>query len=292
MMPDDQAAKLRQKLAVKNNQTHAKTIAIVSGKGGVGKSNFALNFALELLDKRKKVLLFDLDVGMGNIDILLGMQTNKTIVDMLADQLAFRDCLEIGPNNLDYIAAGSGLSEFFTMDKMKMNYFLEQYNDLIPKYDYIIFDMGAGTTSDSLAFVMAADECIVVTTPEPTSITDAYGMTKHIVNKQRNMPIYVVMNRSRTAKFGTKVLNQFQRVVFRFLQVNVFPMGVLPDDKTVQTAVTRQIPYLLLNSKAPVSRALKQIVTSYLANEISLNQQESLSFVQKVKRFMTERNKQ
>ncbi|WP_106497607.1 MinD/ParA family protein [Lentibacillus sp. Marseille-P4043] len=288
-MKHDQAASLRRKLTIAQDPKQAKTIAIVSGKGGVGKSNFALNFSLELRNNQKTVLLFDLDVGMGNIDILLGLQSERTIVDMFNDRLSIHDIIEEGPNQLHYIAAGSGLSDFFTMDQAKIDFFLDQYNELVQMYDYIIFDMGAGATHDSLQFVMASDECIVITTPEPTSITDAYGMIKHILNNKQNMPIYVVMNRSLSTKQGTKALERFQRVVSQFLQVNVSLMGVLPDDKTVTTAVIRQIPYVLLNEKAAISKAVKQVAANYLAKSFSLTKKEPFSFVQKLKQLMIER---
>lgn len=288
-MIHDQAVGLRRKLTMVQYPKQAKTIAVVSGKGGVGKSNFALNFSLELINKQKTVLLFDLDVGMGNIDILLGLQSTRTLVDMFRDHLPIHEVMEEGPHHLQYIAAGSGLADFFTLDQDKIDYFLAQYTELVPLYDYIIFDMGAGASSDSLQFLMAADECMVVTTPEPTSITDAYGMMKHIINKKQHMPIYVVMNRSLTIKQGAKALERFQHVIKQFLQVDVSLMGTLPEDKIVTTAVMRQIPYVLLNEKAAVSKAVKQMVTNYLVNSFRLNKKEPLSFVQKLKQLWIER---
>ncbi|WP_099158115.1 MinD/ParA family protein [Virgibacillus ndiopensis] len=285
----DQATNLRHKLSISKNPKHAKTISIVSGKGGVGKSNFALNFSLELVKQQNKVLLFDLDVGMGNIDILMGLKAEKTIVDMFNEQLYIYDIIEKGPEDLAYIAAGSGLTDFFSMDQTKMEFFLKQYNGLVQMYDFIIFDMGAGATHDSFAFIRSSDECFVITTPEPTSITDGYGMIKHIVNNTKKMPIYVVMNRSASKKHGLKALDRFAGVIRQFLHVDVRLMGVLPDDKTVQTAVTRQIPYLLLNDKAAISKSMKQIVSNYLSNSVALSTTEPLSFVQKIKQLMIER---
>ncbi|WP_188454371.1 MinD/ParA family protein [Virgibacillus oceani] len=285
----DQATGLRRKLSISKSPKQAKTISIVSGKGGVGKSNFALNFSLELVNQNKKVLLFDLDVGMGNIDILMGLKADKTIVDMFNEQLYLDEIIETGPNDLAYIAAGSGLTDFFSMDQEKLEFFLEQYNDLVQMYDFIVFDMGAGASNDSFSFIMASDECIVITTPEPTSITDAYGMIKHIVNKTQKMPIYVVMNRSASRKYGLKALDNFEGVIRQFLQVDVQLLGVLPDDKTVQTAVLKQTPYLLLNDRAAISKSLKHTVSVYLSDSINLARREPFSFVQKIKQLMIER---
>ncbi|MFB4167478.1 MinD/ParA family protein [Virgibacillus sp. JSM 102003] len=285
----DQAASLRRQLEISKDPRQTRTIAVVSGKGGVGKSNVALNFSLELLSQDKKVLLMDLDVGMGNIDILLGLHSEKTIVDMFTDRLSVHDIIETGPRGLAYIAAGSGLTDLFLMDEEKRDYFYQQYDELVKLYDYIIFDMGAGATNDSLSMILASDECIVVTTPEPTSITDAYGMIKHILNRQGNMPISVIMNRSASAKSGNQALDRFQRVVAQFLNVEIKKLGILPDDKIVPTAVIRQIPYVLLNNKAAVSKAINVIVRNYTLYGTESQQQKSTSFVKKLKQFMMER---
>src|SRR5690625_2259227 len=139
---NDQAQSLRQRLQRPMGR-HAKTIAITSGKGGVGKSNFAVNFALELLERGKRVLIFDLDVGMGNIDILLGLYSEKTMIDLLDDNLTIADIVKIGPKGLAYISGGSGLSYFFKMDQQKWAHFFSEYESVMDMYDFIIFDMGA-----------------------------------------------------------------------------------------------------------------------------------------------------
>src|SRR5699024_10894807 len=211
-MSHDQARNLRREMGSTRNFREAKTIAFASGKGGAGKSNIALNFSLALLNHDKKVLLFDLDFGMGNLDILLGMETEATIVDMFKGHLPIHDIIQTGPGGLEYVAAGSGLNDIFTLEQDEKNHFFRQYEALIHLYDYIIFDMGAGATHDLLSFIMASDECIVVTTPEPTSITDAYGMIKHIVNNNPDLPISVIMNRAKSDKYGQQALERFRRI--------------------------------------------------------------------------------
>ncbi|MFD2044121.1 MinD/ParA family protein [Ornithinibacillus salinisoli] len=285
----DQAEGLRRKFEMLQQPRQAKTISFVSGKGGVGKSNVALNFSLELCRNGKKVILVDLDIGMGNVEILLGLQANKTIVDMLHDHIPIYDIIETGPCDLAYISGGSGLADVFTMDQEKMAHFFEQYNKLTQLYDYIIFDMGAGATPTSMAFVLAADECIVVTTPEPTSITDAYSMIKHIVTQQSSMPIYVLLNRSTSPKNGLKSLERFKRVIKHFLNFEVKFLGVLPDDQVVTKAVIRQIPYSLYNERAAVSKSLKQLTKSYISDTQESTHNEPSSFIQKFKRLIKER---
>lgn len=285
----DQAASLRRKFNKSSNVKHAKTISIVSGKGGVGKSNTALNLSIELQQQGKNVLLFDLDIGMGNIDILMGIHAKFTILDMFSNFLPIHDIIELGPSNLSYIAGGTGGTDLFDFTEAKMNYFYEQYEILQRTYDYIIFDLGAGVSKESLYFTLSSDECFVVTTPEPTALMDAYGMVKHIFNNRRKMPIYVLMNRCQKQKDCLEKLNQFQQIIERFLQEKVYVLGSLPEDKIVTKAVNEQVPYIELNKHAPISKAMRTIVARYLNDTNDSCANESLTFIQRVKQLITKR---
>ncbi|WP_217585591.1 MinD/ParA family protein [Lentibacillus saliphilus] len=285
----DQAEGLRRMLQMPHQQKHAKTIAVASGKGGVGKSNISLNLSLELINRNKKVLLFDLDIGMGNIDVLLGLDTTYSFVDLFEQDIPITDIIATGPKGLSYISGGRGLNRFFVVDEAKKALFFNTYEELVKTYDYIILDMGAGATADSLLFILAADECFIVTTPEPPSITDAYSMIKHIVGHGFTKPISILMNRSVNEKRGIAALNNFRAVVKQFLQIDVTALGVLPDDKIVTKSVMRQTPFLLMNDKAPISKAIKHTVDYYLSNLTKPPNSRSLSFVSKLKQLMMER---
>ncbi|MEQ6375344.1 MinD/ParA family protein [Bacillaceae bacterium S4-13-56] len=284
----DQAEQLREKLLQKH-KGEAKTIAIVSGKGGVGKSNVALNFALSLSKKKKKVLLFDLDIGMGNIDILLGLSPKYTIVNLFHDQLSIHDIIEVGPESLSYIAAGTGLSDIFQLDEEKFNFFLDQFQSLLNIYDFILFDMGAGISVETLHYVLAANECFVVTTTEPTSMTDAYGMIKHIAKRDSKLPMYLLVNRAYNDSSGKETMKRLQNVVQQFLSLDLNPLGILPDDRTVTRAVSRQIPFLLFDQKAMVSVAMEHIVNQYLEEHIDLSKKLPFTFVSRLKHYLLER---
>lgn len=281
----DQAEKLRNQI---NMQPNAKTIAVISGKGGVGKSNTVLNFSIELQKQGKKVLLFDLDIGMGNVDILLGKDAEHSIVDLFDDFMPIHDIMETGPKGLSYIAGGSSLNNLIAIDQYKLDYFFKQYELVVKDYDYIFFDMGAGVTETSLSLVLASDECLLITTPEPTAITDAYSMVKQVITKQNNMNISLLVNRCDNLKNGKIVSQRFQEVVTKFLTVDINVLGMLPDDKTVQTAVIRQIPYIILDKQAPISKAMQKVVTAYLHEGIPEIPSE-ISFIKKLKRFLTVR---
>ncbi|AIF43742.1 MinD/ParA family protein [Virgibacillus sp. SK37] len=286
---NDQATELRRRLNKSRNGREAKTISVISGKGGVGKSNVALNFSLELLIQKKSVLIIDLDIGMGNINILLGLDPSKSIIDMFKEQLSIFDIIEQGPCNLSYIAAGSGLLDFFTMTEKNREYFYKQYTQVASEYDYIIFDMGAGVTSDSIFFMLASDECILVTTPEPTSITDGYSIIKHIVAYKSYLPISLIMNRTQSERDGENAAAKFSKVITQFLNKQVRVLGILPEDKHVSNAVRRQTPYLLLYEKAPVTKAIKKITKTYIECGIEKHDKQSRSFVQKLKQLILER---
>lgn len=290
-MKTDQATGLRNKLETMRESKQAKTIAVISGKGGVGKSNITLNFALGLLRHGKKILIMDMDIGMGNIDILLGRQIERTIVDMFQRRLPIQSIIEQGPENLHYIAAGSGFSDIYAMDTKTKEFFFQQYQSLILHYDYIFFDMGAGITNDSLSFILAAEECLLVTTPEPTAITDGYSMIKHIASHNNMLPIRAIMNRAQSNMQGYNMLVRFQKVIQQFLQINIHILGSLPEDQTVRAAVIHQTPFIIFQEKSAISKATKKLVRTYLneVDEYKAEKGNSSSFLQKLKRLWTER---
>jgi len=282
----DQATALRNKLGSMNNeQDQPKTIAVISGKGGVGKSNFSLNFSIALSQFGKKALLFDMDIGMGNIDILMGITAHHTIVDLFENDLSITDLLIKGPEGIDYIAGGNGLSSLFKLDENKSQYLIDQLQSVLHDYDYIIFDMGAGMSEESVKFLMAMDEIFVITTPEPTSITDAYSVIKYICLFDQSIPMYLIVNRADNESEGMQTLKRLKQAVLQFLIKEINLLGVLLDDKTVQKAVSHQEPFLLYAPKAVISKNLLDICKSYLGSEKNQEKNQHTSFISKLQRF-------
>ncbi|MCA1030090.1 MinD/ParA family protein [Bacillus timonensis] len=281
----DQAENLRNLLeSKKNGEKEAKTIAVISGKGGVGKSNISLNFSIALSKRGHKVLLFDMDIGMGNIDILLGASSNKTIVDLFDPDTSIIDLIKKGPENLSYIAGGTGLSHLFRLDEEKSKYFVEQLKSIMHSYDFIIFDMGAGISEESLQFLLTVDEIFVVTTPEPTSITDAYSAMKYISSTEKSIPFYLIINRVKSEKEGIATINRLQHAVRQFLHLDSIQLGMLADDKNVSSAVNHQTPFILYAPKSMVSKSLDEMTNRYVT-ERNMESLNTGSFITKLRKL-------
>jgi len=271
--------------------TNPRTLAVVSGKGGVGKSNISLNFAISLCLKGKKVLLFDMDLGMGNLDILMGRSAPYSIIDFFDGNVDLKSIICEGPKGLHFIAGGSGLNHLVGLDEWNVSIFLNELSTVINEYDYIIFDMGAGVTKESLKFILSVQDIIVVTTPEPTSITDAYAMMKHIHLIDSNIPFHIVINRIQDSHEGIHTYNRLSRVLRNFLHRESIFLGSIPDDKELQQAVRKQNPFILYNSKSPAAKAVIEIRDAFdkKEEETRSSRRQGKPFISKLKQFLFER---
>jgi flagellar biosynthesis protein FlhG len=286
---DDQAERLREKVKTLEYNKKTKTLAIVSGKGGVGKSNFALNFAISLKKKGNSVLLFDMDVGMGNIDILMGISTPYSIIDFFTSAVSLKQLIGKAPVGIDYITGGSGLTELTKINENDMKHFFNEFSIILNEYDYVLLDMGAGMDETSLRFVLSVDEVIVLTTSEPTSITDAYAAMKYIIMKNNQIPFYLLVNRASSEKEGIDTYTRISNVLKHFLGKSSELLGVLPEDKTISLAVKIQTPFFVHNTKSPASKALMKITEKYCHKEESQLNNSKVNFITKLKRFLHER---
>ena len=287
----DQAESLRLRLNRRNEQSATKAIAITSGKGGVGKSNVSLNFSIMLSRRGFRVLLFDMDIGMGNIDILLGQSSHATIIDLFYERFSLYELIKNGPENISFIAGGTGLANIFTMDEEKVDFFLTQLQLVSEQYDYLIFDMGAGISEDRLRLLKAVHEIFIVTTPEPTAMTDAYAMMKYVHMQEKNIPFYVIVNRAQTDQEGRDTLRRLKSVAKQFLNKDIIPLGVLPEDRSVYKAVVRQTPFLLLDPASKISRAMYMLTDRYLSARAMDEErvQRSFNFFARLRHFLLER---
>ena len=265
----DQAESLRRQVEHFHSEKSAKVVSIVSGKGGVGKTNVSVNLAVGLSQIGKKVLLVDLDIGMANADLVAGVTAKDTIVDMVEKRMSVFDIMIQGPAGFSFIAGGSGLPFLFEMDAIKFTYFVRQLELLDQRFDYILFDMGAGLTKESADFILASHESIIIVTPEPTSVTDSYAMVKAIDQKDPHLPFYMIVNCCENEKEGYETSIRFKRAAKEFLQKDIRMIGTLPFDRTVTKAVKTQTPFLLLAPKSKVSQSMKKIVFTYTGEALS-----------------------
>lgn len=263
----DQAKLLREKVTqkkAKKDKRPTRVIAVTSGKGGVGKSNFALNFALSLVQQNKKVLIFDVDLGFANIDVLLGRSPQESIATMIEKNLSIWDIIEEGPNGLQFISGGTGFDEMFRLDETKMTKFFDELSQIQGHVDYIILDTGAGLSYENLRFILAADDVILVTTPEPTSITDAYSVVKMVHAKDENVHIKLVINQCTSDKEGTQTAENFKKVTEQFLNKQIGTLGYIPSDAQVPSAVKKQVPFTLAYPNGQASKAMQALTCDYL----------------------------
>ena len=266
-MSIDQASKLRdiaarlkknRKQSRKSNKT--RRIAIASGKGGVGKSSFSLNLAIALTKLKKKVLLIDADMNLGNLDILLGITPKYLLRDVVDGKIPLRTLLIQESANLTIMPASSGdLDVLKKNDEAKQK--IERDLELLElEYDFILIDTGAGIGDEVIDFSLNSDEVIVVTTAEPTAFTDAYALVKVLVSKTKsNLDLNLLVNMVSVQNEADQVYEKIQMVVNHFLQTEIKFLGYIIRDQTDSKAIIQQEPFLRYDEKCIASKNLWSI---------------------------------
>ncbi|THF81248.1 MinD/ParA family protein [Cohnella fermenti] len=267
---NDQAEALRNLVSIREQLSTPKAtriITVTSGKGGVGKSNFSLNFALSLQRRGFSVLLFDADIGMANIDVLLGTPAEYNLFHLLKREKTIWDIVQTGPGGLKFIAGGSGFKDLIRLSEEELEYFADQIGKLHGHFDFLLFDTGAGLSKETLRFITAAEETIVITTPEPTSITDAYALIKMVKTMGHEVQFRLVVNRVADEKEGRQTANNIQQVASKYLNLELPLLGFVPDDSHVMKAVKRQSALFLSYPDSQANRGIERIASAYLAEE-------------------------
>lgn len=260
----DQAEQLRQRISQNAQKRQTKLVTVTSGKGGVGKSNFSLNFGLGLIEKGNKAVLFDVDLGLANLDVLMGITPKKNLFHLLEPETTVWDILEQGPGQLEFIAGGSGFTQIMQLDDHKLDLLFSKLDPLQGYADTIIFDTGAGLSKESLHFMLSSDEVIVVTTPEPPAITDAYAVIKMLHSRNPAVKIRLVINRATSEREGKMTAEKLAMVAKRFLDMEIHSLGFVSDDTYVSKAVKQQRPFLLTYPQSLASRSIRNLVGRYL----------------------------
>jgi len=275
---NDQATKLREMM--KTFSPRAKIITLTSGKGGVGKTVTAVNLGLCLAATGKRVVLVDVDLGLANVDVLLGLNRPYNLYHVLTGQVPLSDVLVDLPAGLQVLPGGSGLSKLANLSEFERQRLIQILSDLQPHSDVILFDTSAGINKNVMSFVELADLVMVVTTPEPAAITDAYAMIKTAVQQQAPGRLCVLLNRVASRTEARAYQQRLAHVAKKFLGASVFDAGYILEDPCVPQSVRLRRPFVLEYPKSQASYCLMSLAAK-LAKNVQLPVQK-VSFLRKV----------
>lgn len=263
----DQAANLRRLVLETDakKQKKTKTIAITSGKGGVGKTSVAVSLSIALAKGGSSVTLLDADLGLANINVILGIIPKYNLYHVIKGQKKLKDIVIEVPEGIKIIAGASGFHQLANLDPKQRNEFISAVSEL-DSDDYMVVDTGAGVSQNVLAFVMASDEIIVVTTPEPTAITDAYGIIKSIAAQSPDKIIKIIVNRVQSVAEGNRVAQRVINIAGQFLNIKVENLGFIFDDLYVPKSVRNQKPFIVSYPKCKAA-ACVSIIADRISNK-------------------------
>lgn len=260
----DQAQNLRNIIKKENTlMPMSRVITVTSGKGGVGKSNLAVNIAIAMGRAGKRVIILDADFGLANIEVMLGIRPKYNLADLMFKGKQITDIITEGPENVSFISGGSGIQELTNLTKEQVINFSSKLEELDRRADVIIVDTGAGISGNVMEFVMSSAEVILVATPEPTSMTDAYALLKTLDRQpefaREHCRIKLVANRVSNEKMGKELYEKLSLVAEKFLNLSLEYIGSVPTDMNINKAVMKQKPITIAFPMSPASRAIEEI---------------------------------
>ncbi|MGN0472021.1 MAG: MinD/ParA family protein [Lachnospiraceae bacterium] len=282
----DQAEQLRNmiKATTQSQRPLARVITVTSGKGGVGKSNTAINLAIQLKKLGQRVIILDADFGLANIEIMFGTVPKYNLGDLIYQGKNIQEIITKGPMDIGFISGGSGIAGMSNLNRDYLTYIIKNLAQLDAMTDVIVVDTGAGISDAVLEFLVASGEILLVTTPEPTSITDSYSLLKALSRHPRFLKdmsqIKVITNRVENAEEGRTLFNKLNAVVARYLKLPISYLGSVPMDNQLSKAVMQQTPVSIQNPNAKSAKAFEEIAAKLMNVELnrSLNKRGMAAF--------------
>ena len=250
-----------------NKANVARVIAITSGKGGVGKSNTSVNLAIALAAQGKRVILMDADLGLANVEVLLGLSSLHNLEHVIEGEKTMAEILVRGPGGISVVPGSSGLAKIADLTHAGRQNLLGGLQDLQAQSDFIILDTMAGIGRNAVAFSLAADEVILITTPEHPAIVDAYAMLKTLYANQPDTVVRLVVNMVPNPALAQAVYTKMSGVAQRYLGKNISFLGYLARDSHVSQAVMQSKPFMIAYPHAPVSQCMNQIASRLLLQQ-------------------------
>ncbi len=235
------------------------TVTVASGKGGVGKSTISLNLAIALAQRKRRVILLDGDLGLGNINVMLGVRPEKDLANVIDGDCSIEDAIIKGPWGISILPAGSGYEDMADLGEEGRGRLLSALK-LLPKYsDALVIDSGAGIGASVLSLALAADVILVVVTPDVASLTDAYSLVKVISRHSDSGRFEAVINRAHSVQAGEEITAKLRSVAKKFLNREIIGLGIIPEDSNVQKALMNRKPLLQAFPKSPASTEIRSI---------------------------------
>ena len=262
----DQAEQLREIMRSRNEtgsvNSKTRVIAVASGKGGVGKTNMSINIAIAYSQLGKKVLVMDADLGLANVNVAMGIIPKFNLYHLIRQKKKMNEIIINTDFGIQIVAGASGFSKIANLSDEERENFIEEISRM-DAVDIIVIDPSAGVSSNVLDFIAAADDVVIVTTPEPTAITDAYGIIKIIATEIENMNlgIKLIVNRVKSVTEGKKVAERVINIASQFLNLKVDYLGYVYDDIQVSQAILKQKPFIIIDPDSKASICIKHIVS-------------------------------
>jgi len=282
----DQAEKLRDLFSGKIKPTEfvaenkTRIITIASGKGGVGKTSLTVNLAIALSKAGKKVMILDADLGMANVDILFGITPRYTLYDVLQGPMSLKEIIIEGFKGVHIVPGCSGIFEATNIGRTQREQLIHEIEEYAREMDFILIDTGAGISQVVLGFIASADDVVIVVTPEPTSITDGYGIIKILSRFKLHKQVHLVVNMANNLQEAQETAKKIEMVAERYLQITIKRLGVLYSDNSVKKSIKEMTPFMIKYPRSQVSQDIAQIAKNILEQKIGFN--NGTNFAQKL----------